>query len=710
MKKKSLLFCLIVVILCGCSTSLSNFSSVSSSPFINSDNSISAIGSSSQSNSINSSAVSLSSQPSSSSSYRPPFIKEFNEEEYKPFSYNGFVLRYDDANNSYILCDYIPSGGIPNYLELPAFFNQLPITEIAPYAFRRVNMPHELVVSKTVKKIYENSFYIDSIISFSDENPYFFVKDSCLFSKDQSELFMLFERKSTLLIPKTVNVINEIFWKRNGVFNDLRQIDVQEGNECFVSVNGALFDKEKLIYVPYRDYEDLFIPKTIKEIDLNLFSGRDYLKNIYVDENNPYFSSKDGLLYKGKFEELIFKPNSNETRKLTFPVNLKAIRCALSNLEEIVFNDNIEYLGPNTFPNLVSPKPTSYNGCEYIGSENNKYMCLHKNPDAYKETDQLTPNSILVHNDCKFILQQSISLKTENNSNFYADETGIYSLDKKTVYYSYLYNSSVYHNEPRWITFLPETERLGDNYSCVISTNTTFKIGKKFQDLDILFSDFRVARVEFYEGSDYYLVENDMLLNKDKTILYRYLGASNQVVYPEIIIPQEVKKIMPYAFNGTNADKIVLNEGLEEIGDSAFYSMITLDQINFPNSLISIGKLAFFNCPLSTIRLGQAIRFIGFGAFANNYNSIEEIYLSSPNATIERFAFSKYETTMNGHYVVIHLAFDNIPSNTKNWDSCWCCVYGMFDGIAPSFFYSEGSYDSCILSETGYLLDWNYSL
>ena len=123
--------------------------------------------------------------------------------------------------------------------------------------------------------------------------------------------------------------------------------------------------------------------------------------------------------------------------------------------------------------------------------------------------------------------------------------------------------------------------------------------------------------------------------------------------------------------------------------------------------MISIGKLAFYNCRLSIIHLGKNIKYIGTCAFANDNNDTEEIFLSSTNACIEKFAFSRYKDAIKQHNVIVRLAFDNPINNIKNWNSLWCGRYKGVEDYPPEF-YDGSTYVPYPFYDSGYLLDWNY--
>lgn len=91
-----------------------------------------------------------------------------------------------------------------------------------------------------------------------------------------------------------------------------------------------------------------------------------------------------------------------------------------------------------------------------------------------------------------------------------------------------------------------------------------------------------------------------------------------------IVFPSSLKKIGKSAFGGCGSlAQIDLNEGLEEIEDSAFASCSQLREIVFPTSLRLIGNYAFFYTGLSKIVIPKSIEFIGEGAFHSGYRQKE---------------------------------------------------------------------------------------
>ena len=67
------------------------------------------------------------------------------------------------------------------------------------------------------------------------------------------------------------------------------------------------------------------IPASIKTIGRNVFMGCENLKEIYVDANNPYFTSDDGVLYNREKTILIKFPAGKDASSFTIPETVKEI-------------------------------------------------------------------------------------------------------------------------------------------------------------------------------------------------------------------------------------------------------------------------------------------------------------------------------------------------------------------------------------------------
>ena len=77
-----------------------------------------------------------------------------------------------------------------------------------------------------------------------------------------------------------------------------------------------------------------------------------------------------------------------------------------------------------------------------------------------------------------------------------------------------------------------------------------------------------------------------------------------------------------------NVKKVVIEDGVTSIGESAFYSCKSLTSITIPDSVTSIGFTAFYACSsLTSITILKSVTSIGKNAFKDCYNLT--VYLES---------------------------------------------------------------------------------
>lgn len=110
-------------------------------------------------------------------------------------------------------------------------------------------------------------------------------------------------------------------------------------------------------------------------------------------------------------------------------------------------------------------------------------------------------------------------------------------------------------------------------------------------------------------------------------IIYNSANGSNVIVKTSTnaliagcrnsVIPDGVKTIAEESFSSCSyLTSIVIPEGVERIEDSAFSGCGRLRcPITIPNSVTSIGKLAFYSCPITELTLGSGLKEIGRWAF-----------------------------------------------------------------------------------------------
>lgn len=85
------------------------------------------------------------------------------------------------------------------------------------------------------------------------------------------------------------------------------------------------------------------------------FNALRSLENIFVDEQNPYFTSLDGVLYTKNFEEIVHYPSARTAKVFYLPKNVKIIRdqsfSYQSYINSLIFQNEITDVTQYAFTN-----------------------------------------------------------------------------------------------------------------------------------------------------------------------------------------------------------------------------------------------------------------------------------------------------------------------------------------------------------------------
>ena len=93
-------------------------------------------------------------------------------------------------------------------------------------------------------------------------------------------------------------------------------------------------------------------------------------------------------------------------------------------------------------------------------------------------------------------------------------------------------------------------------------------------------------------------------------------------------------------YNNSNVKKVVIEDGVTSIGNSAFNECISLTSITIPDSVTSIGAYAFQSCSnLTSITIPDSVTSIGASAF-NSCSGLTSITIPDSVTSIGNFAFS----------------------------------------------------------------------
>lgn len=122
------------------------------------------------------------------------------------------------------------------------------------------------------------------------------------------------------------------------------------------------------------------------------------------------------------------------------------------------------------------------------------------------------------------------------------------------------------------------------------------------------------------------------------------LGVPNSNKIEELFIPSEIKGVEVKSIkisNGAlpNLEKVIIEEGIEIIGENCFYNSKNLKTVVIPRTVKKIERQAFSKCDeLINITLPKNIEEIGEGAFSECLK-LENVYISENINIIGKKAF-----------------------------------------------------------------------
>ncbi len=132
-------------------------------------------------------------------------------------------------------------------------------------------------------------------------------------------------------------------------------------------------------------------------------------------------------------------------------------------------------------------------------------------------------------------------------------------------------------------------------------------------------------------------------VNGNEVEILSYSGAETSIEIPEKIRGKAVTSIGYSAFRKSGIKSVILPEGLETVGESAFADCKSLVTVSFPSVLREIGDTAFYNCESlsSTLRFPDSLKSVGDSAFENCW-SMTYVIIPKSVETIGYSAFGYY--------------------------------------------------------------------
>ncbi|MFT4143329.1 MAG: leucine-rich repeat protein [Mobilitalea sp.] len=346
-----------------------------------------------------------------------------------------------------------------------------------------------------------------------------------------------------------------------------------------------------------------------------------HIKEFKINRNNPYYSVIDGVLFSKTGDTLLLYPKGKGTsyRVPEGTITIEATAFIQNELKYIKLPSTLKTVEDGTFVNcsklitITIPKAVSkinvddfkmLSSLEAIHVESgNKLYASYKGilyntaktyikfvPMAYKETSLKFPSTLVslftnikpFENATEIVIPRDVKkLNAKGSSHFFEKITLEAGNENFVLYKGSVYNKSktnlVLFKQQKKAEF-PSTLTYIDINFLYESGITEMVIPAKAKIPSFLINVYNIPtlkKVSVDKNNPYYSVQNNMLLSKDKTILYD--TPRNLTV---LKIPATVKKIsLPMNFSINNIKSIVIPKSVTELDESLYIDHISLENI-----------------------------------------------------------------------------------------------------------------------------------
>lgn len=269
------------------------------------------------------------------------------------YIYGDFRYYYDAGN--VLISKYL---GNAEDVVIPSEINGKKVTAISHGAFLWRQSLTSVTIPNSVTEIGDYAFgYCENlkniIIPSSVENIGSYAFENCTHLTD-------------ITIPNSVKVIGDYAFSN---CENLKNVTIP--NSVKEIGEGAFWNSTSLT--------DITIPSSVTTIGFGAFNGCTNLQNLLIDENNPKYSSVDGVLYNKDKTTLIQYPCANLNTDYTILDNVVAIEDRAfensTNLVNITIPNSVKNIGEGAFRRCTSLESVSIpNSVVNLGNSDEKWV------------------------------------------------------------------------------------------------------------------------------------------------------------------------------------------------------------------------------------------------------------------------------------------------------------------------------------------------
>ncbi len=373
-----------------------------------------------------------------------------------------------------------------------------------------------------------------------------------------------------------------------------------------------------------RGLEKVTFGSGIRNLTPYMFLYSEYLMEVAVSEENPYFASVNGELYNKELTKFLAFPTAKST-VYNVPdtvVDTDALRYNIYSGLQVIYSAN-------------HPLYVTEDGVTYDKDKTTVLSCYKEKEGKYVMPDTVTTISQSAFEDCDKLTEVVVSSQVSKivyrafascDSLAKIDlPEGLVSIGFQAFEDTKALKSIVL---PEGLTTIEEAAfRWSGLTSLTLPDSMETVYWSAFEDTDIVTLDLGKGVKEIHSSAFRYTPVTSVTLPdsltylgsnafynctslKELTIGSGLIEISNSTFFgtgiETLSIPGNVQRIASGAFYATPISKLTLSEGLKNIGEYAFYNCNNLESVHIPASATNISSFAFQSCDqLKTLTVAE---------------------------------------------------------------------------------------------------------
>ena len=164
--------------------------------------------------------------------------------------------------------------------------------------------------------------------------------------------------------------------------------------------------------------------------------------------------------------------------------------------------------------------------------------------------------------------------------------------------------------------------------------------------------------------------------------------------------------LAPWLYSKDNITKVVINEGVTDVGDYAFYGCKRISSLSLPSSVEELGTYAFGSCiALKEIVFPEGLRVIGAKAF-NACSGLTTVHIPKSLTNIDMKAFILNSSLSTIYYAGTENQWKNILiSESASGNNNFLNAKRVYMGALPSTNFSDVSGDAWYAGAVKYMVE-----